>query len=127
MKIVLQPEGSGLCGQACVAMAASVSLKRAIKAVGHSRGTDTKDLVFALSKLGVPCSGRLVRISRKRPNIPPRAIIHINVTNEQRDDSHWMLNWDGKIIDPGARWPEGYGKWRIVSYLEILSPEETVC
>lgn len=124
MKIVLQPEGSEQCGQACVAMAAGVSLKRAIKAVGHSRGTDTKDLVFALHKLGVVCASRLVRISRKRPNIPPRALVHINVVHEQRDDSHWMLNWDGKIIDPGGRYPDGYQKWRIMSYLEIL-PEGT--
>lgn len=123
MKLILQPEGSHLCGQACIAMAAGVSLKRAVESVGHKRGTHTKDVIAALGALGVECSPRLVRISRKRPNLPARAIVAIHrpaVENERRSSIwHWMLTWDGKILDPGGRWPEGYEHWTITSFLEI--------
>ena len=123
MKLILQPEGSHLCGQACIAMAASVSLKRAIEAVGHERGTNTRDVVAAFAALGIGCSSRLVRISRKRPTLPARAIVVIHrpaVEYERRNPHwHWMLTWDGKIYDPGGRWPEGYVQWKMTSYLEI--------
>lgn len=123
MKLILQPEGSSQCGQTCVAMAASVSLERSIEAVGRSGATHTADIVRGLRALGVSCADRLVRISRKRPNLPRRAIVVIlrpAVMYERRAQSHWMLTWDGKIYDPGGRWPDGYDKWRMTSYLEIL-------
>ncbi len=123
MKLVLQPEKSGMCGQACVAMAAGVSLKRAIEAVGHSRSTSTDDVVFGLRSFGVMCADKLVRISRKKPMPSPRAMIVIHrpaVEHERRKPKwHWILSWDGTIYDPGGRWPEGYDKWKMTSFLEI--------
>ena len=123
MKIVRQPEGSHQCGQACVAMAASVSLKRAVEAVGHSHATPTRDLIPALRKLGVDCADKLLRISRRRPNLPPRAIVAIHrpaVAGERRKAGwHWLLTWDGKIFDPAGRYPEGFENWRMTSYLEL--------
>jgi hypothetical protein len=123
MKLVLQPEGSDLCGQACVAMVAAVSLRRAIEATGHEHATTTGDVVGALETLGIECHGKLVRLSRKRPNIPTRAMVHICrsevISERRRAASHWMVSWDGKIFDPGGRYPQGFEKWKITSFLEI--------
>lgn len=120
---LVQPEGSALCGQACVAMAAGVSLDRAIEAVGHGspRGTCTSEVVRALRALGVPCADRLRRVGRVKPVLPKRGVlaIHRPAGNKRSVHWHWMLTWDGEIYDPGGRWPEGYDGWRITSYLEI--------
>lgn len=122
MKLILQPDGSSLCGQCCVAMAAGVSLKRAIEAVGHERGTYTCDVVRALWALGVQCDDRCTRISRKRPNLPKRGLVAIHRPKEdgkRRERFHWMLTWDGRMYDPGGAWPDGFAGWRITSYLTI--------
>lgn len=118
MRLVRQPDDSALCGQCVVAMAAGVSLDRAISAVGHrkKRGTWTREIVAGLRALGVGCSERLRRVSRNKPVLPQRAVLCI--TNGGRK-WHWMLTWDGEIYDPEARWPD-YAGWRITSYLEIL-------
>lgn len=123
MKLILQPEGSALCGQACVAMAAGVSLERAIDAVGHEGGTGTKEVVEALRDLGVCCADRLRRISRRRPSWPKRGLIAIGrpaTEHGHKERQHWMLVWDGVIYDPGGSWPNGYKDWRMSSYLEIF-------
>jgi len=126
MRLVRQPEGSGLCGQACIAMAAGVSLDRACEVVGHrkERGTTTREVVRALRTLGVPCADRLRRVSRARPHLPKRAIVAIHrppEENRHRGQWHWMLAWDGVIYDPGASWPDRYRDWKITSVLEITS------
>lgn len=126
MHLIVQPEGSGVCGQCCVAMAAGVSLKRACDAVGHNKasGTHTREIVRALTALGLTCDSRLRRISRSRPNLPKRAIVAIHrpyVEKKRNARWHWMLTWDGKIYDPGDSWPDRYEGWKITSYLEIYA------
>lgn len=121
-RLIVQPAGSELCGQTCVAMAAGVSLKKAISVIGHEGGTVTWEIIEALRELGIECADKLRRISRKRPNLPPRAMVVIHqpkVAGKCRERSHWMLHYDGQMLDPGGRWPEGYENWRITSYLEI--------
>lgn len=127
MKLILQPEGSGLCGQCCVAMAAGVSLKRAITVFGHSRlsGTYTYEVITALRYLGVRCADKLKKVSRKRPTLPARAVVVIHrpkVDGKKLARWHWMLTWDGKMYDPGGLWEtDWYKDWRITSCLEIFS------
>jgi hypothetical protein len=123
MKLITQPEDSSLCGQACVAMVAGISLKQAVEVIGHESSTTTRELVKALRERGVDCDNRLRRVGRIKPVLPKRAIIVIHrpkeLQNGRREKWHWMLTWDGVIMDPGNRWPEGYPNWRITSYLEI--------
>lgn len=129
MHLIPQPEGSSLCGQACIAMVAGISLERAIEAVGHRRrgGTTTKEIVLALRSLGIACPDRLHRMNCKRPVLPGRAVVNIvkyitraDGKRKQRK-AHWMLTWDGVIFDPGQAWPEAYRQdgWTITSYLEL--------
>ncbi len=119
ISLILQPQGSALCGQCCVAMAAGVPLEAAIAAVGHAkpRGTKTRELVAALRKLGVPAAERLKRTRKDLPVPPcPRAILRTERTVARR--WHWLLHWDGLTYDPAGRYPE-YDGWRITSYLEL--------
>ncbi len=119
VSLVRQPEGSSLCGQACVAMAAGVSLDRAIKMVGHSKGggTHTWEIVKALRKLGLRCSDRCRRISRNRPEYPPKAILVVRKNG--RGLYHWVYCEDGVVYDPEEKWPR-YDGWRVTSFLEVF-------
>ena len=119
VRLVRQPEGSSLCGQACVAMVAGVSLDRAIKATGHSRrgGTHTWEIVEALRKLGIRCSERCRRLSRNRPDYPQKAILVVRKNG--RGLYHWVYYEAGVHYDPEDRWPR-YDGWRVTSYLEVL-------
>lgn len=116
MKLILAPPGSALCGQACVAMAAGVSLRRAIEAVGHERGTHTRDVVRGLEALDVTCSDRCLRVSKHRPVPVPRALLAFKRGPRL---AHWMLLWDGRVYDPGGWWPDNMREWRMTSYLPI--------
>lgn len=118
-----QPEGSSLCGQTCVAMAAGVSLDRAIEVFGNRNSTYTRQLVAALRVLGLECADRLRRVSKNRVT-PPRAILCARWLNRKRKPRlwHWVLVWDGRVYDPAGRYPEGYGSdCEFTSYLEIFS------
>lgn len=96
-------------------------MDRAIKAVGHARATDTRDVVRGLRELGVPCADRCKRVSRTKPVLPKRGFVHINRPPEEHRNGrfHWMLVWDGDVYDPSGAWPDGYANWKITSYLEI--------
>lgn len=123
-KLILQPDGSSLCGQCCVAMAAGVGLSSVrVLLPEHLGGTTTRALVGALRSLGVNCADRLKNISKSKHTWPKRAILSVMRPEEpemgRKRKDHWLLAWDGEILDPGGRWPEGYDKWKITSYLEI--------
>lgn len=122
MRLVRQPVGSSLCGQCCVAMAAGVSLDRACEVVGHRHGTYTRELVTALRALGVATGDKLKRIRRTAPLLPCRAVVSIVRYGDtgRRAQAHWMLTWDGEVLDPGGSWPDGFKNWRMTSYLEVL-------
>ena len=45
MDLILQPVGSNMCGQACIAMIAGISIEEAVKAVGHRHSTKTREIV----------------------------------------------------------------------------------
>ncbi len=124
MQLVRQPEGSNLCGQACVAMIAGITLQAArdLIYVDEDGGTHTKHLIKALRASGVECDDKLKRVSRKRPMLPARCIVAIHgpvCKSYKRTRWHWMVSWDGVIYDPDGCWPELYKDWRVTSYLEI--------
>lgn len=101
-------------------MAAGVSLDRACEVVGHRKmsGTSTREVRDALRQLGVGCADRCRRVNRDLLNLPRRALISIHT--KDRRMGHWMLLWDGQMLDPDGSWPRLPG-WRITSFLEIES------
>lgn len=110
-------------------MAAGVSLKEAIEAVGHNktRGTYSREIVAALEKLGVPHEKKFRRLPKNKPVLPRRAIIGISQWKPDKHGTlrmrqcHVMLTWDGQIMDPSDGWPDLYKErgWCITSYLRL--------
>lgn len=119
MKLIRQPKGSSMCGQACVATIAGVSLEESIKAFGGSKGgTRTKQVVNALRKLGVACGDKLVRISKKNPK-PSECMVVLRFDDCRY--GHWTFYFHGLYFDPDIgivkEYPEGV---RETSYLPIF-------
>lgn len=111
---VIQPEDKYICGQCCVAMVTGVSLTRAIKAVGHSHCSTTKDLARAVRKLGLKCPDRLVRITQTR-GLSDLCIVK-QETTDRGGSWHWIVASRGKLFDPS---PYGPSHARFTSFLPV--------
>lgn len=96
------PQDNGrTCGQAVVASILECPLNEAVKLIGHKHGTVTREIVKALRSHGVPVSDRLRSATFEQ--LPSRAIL--KATIKSRCNWHWMLLWDGQLIDPSAHKP----------------------
>lgn len=96
MKLVKQPKGSNLCGQACVATIGNISLEDSIRIFDREGRTNTKDLIYALELLGFVCATRL---KRGKPEQDDLAIVKFLHPNRK---SHWVVWYKGKYYDPIA-------------------------
>jgi hypothetical protein len=95
MKLVRQPPGSNLCGQACLATLLGISLDEAVTLVGVEGGTRTKHLKRALSAMGVPHASRRTLGAPERDDT---ALLFF--WSADRSAAHWVL-WHGrKYYDP---------------------------
>ena len=117
MKLVRQPEGSSLCGQACVATIAGVSLEESIQAFCTRGGTHTWQLVKALRKLGLKCGDKPIRLTNRRQK-PSTCIVRLHFDGYKF--THWTVYHDGVYLDPDlgvlTEYPEGV---RETSYLPV--------
>lgn len=111
MNPVLQPKGSSLCGQACLASILETTLDVAVQLVGHDHGTQTRDLVAALRKAGLRPASRLIVGE-------PRGLSIVKVIDpiDPKGDWHWVVFDYGIIHDP-SWWAPNQGKWS--SYLRV--------
>lgn len=121
MKLVRQPENSSLCGQACVATIAGVSLEESIAAFNGTRGgTRTKQVVEALRKLNISCGDKLV--SLKKGIKPPVCIAKLHFNDCKF--THWTVYYCGLYLDPDIGVLTGYCDGvRETSYLPIYIQE----
>ena len=94
--LVRQPDNSNLCGQACVAMIAGISLNESIKLFNSRGKTNTKKLYYALQERGIICSDKATRI--KNNNKPEFCIVIIHYTGYKY--THWCIWNDNKYYDP---------------------------
>lgn len=60
MQYIKQPT-EYLCGQACVAMLAGVSVDEVIDVIQNDKGTGKKELALALRHFGVSCAKTMTR------------------------------------------------------------------
>jgi hypothetical protein len=97
LKLVLQPEGSSLCGQSCVAMIAGISLSQSIKAIGHKRKTRWVELRDALTGLGFSVSEKLTKV-QSRSDLPRFCVVRIYWGAD--NTSHWIIKCGGLTYDP---------------------------
>lgn len=126
-KHIQQPEGTNVCGQTCVAMAAGVPLEDAIKTFGHARVTYTGEVIAAFAKYGIKAKGkRLVRSKGPAWVLPENCLIHVLFHKKGEPfHGHWMLRWDGHVHDPAYPFADVYsGAGRITSYLELIPPQK---
>ena len=115
---IKQPTGY-LCGQACVAMLAGVSVEEVVSVMQNDKGTGKKDIEKALNYYGI----RQAKTMTKADNssvLPKVCILKVLLPKY----GHWILYYDGKYYDPEfGLMDELYQKTRIQSYLEIFVDE----
>jgi len=88
MEIVMQPENSNCCGQACVASILGITLEKSIKLFGKRGCTSTKDVVGAFKKMNVPCAKKLVLLKKgvEKSDVC-MVVLHAKGTNH----THWVV------------------------------------
>lgn len=116
MKLVKQPKGSSLCGQACVAMLAGVSLEESTETFRTKGCTRYKALIQALRQLGVESA-------EKWKMGHPTGDAIIRFTNQELGCSHWVVFFKGKYYDPAGgvyrKLPKCLRKAKATSYLSV--------
>ena len=119
MKHISQPPGSNLCGQACVAMIAGVTLEKSIAVFGKRGETETREVIAALRKLGIKCGGKLQRM-KKGVTPTPCCIMVLHYDGVPIRHWHWIVYYGGLYYDPaesiGIAYKAGV---RITSYLSV--------
>ena len=109
-----------LCGQACVAMLAGVSVEEVISVMKNDKGTGKKDIERALNHYGISQAKTMTKADNASV-LPKVCILKVLLPGY----SHWILYYDGKYYDPEfGLMEELYQKARIQSYLEIFVDEE---
>lgn len=120
--------GKRNCGQIAVATLAEVNPKIVEKIIGHSHGTQTKELIAALCTLGLePLSDKCIPV-RLFPNPPQFALCQLHA--DDRAGWHWIALGYGCIFDGNETQPierqayvdglRGFaGNRRITSYLPV--------
>ncbi len=105
-----------LCGQACVAMMAGVSVDEVIRVMNNDKASGKKDIERALAHYGI----RQAKTMTKADNstvLPPVCILKVLLPRY----SHWVLYVHGKYYDPEFGLTDAlHGKAKIQSYLELF-------
>ncbi len=104
-----------LCGQACVAMLAGVTVEEVVSVMKTDKGTGKKDIEKALNYYGIYQAKTMTKVDNFSV-LPKACILKVLLPKY----SHWILYYDGKYYDPEfGLMEELYQKARIQSYLEI--------
>ena len=105
-----------LCGQACVAMIADVSVDEVIRVMDNDRATGKKDIEKALEYFGIAQAKTMTKADKSTP-LPPVCILKVLLPRY----SHWVLYCHGKYYDPEfGLTDELYCRAKIQSYLELF-------
>ncbi len=106
-----------LCGQACVAMIANVSVDDVIRVMNNDKATGKKDIERALEHYGIRQARTMTKADNNTP-LPPICILKVLLPRY----SHWILYYHGKYYDPEfGLSDELYCKAKIQSYLELFA------
>jgi len=116
MKLVRQPQGSDLCGQACVATICGITLDEACMLARTHGKTDTKHLKRVLHASSVPHDERRTR------GFPPKGQTALLFWKSE-NGCHWMVWHKNKYYDPAAgvfrKTPKHAKNARVTSYLRV--------
>ena len=106
-----------LCGQACVAMIADVSVDDVIRVMNNDQAPGKKDIERALDHYGIRQAKTMTKADNDTP-LPPVCLLKVYLPGY----SHWVLFYHGKYYDPEFGLTDGlYRKAKIQSYLELFT------
>lgn len=109
-----------LCGQACVAMLAGVTVEEVVSVMQNDKGTGKKDIEKALNYYGISQAKTMTKADNTSV-LPNVCILKVLLPKY----GHWILYCNGKFYDSEfGVMEELYPKARIQSYLEIFVDEE---
>ena len=105
-----------LCGQACVAMVAGVTVDDVINILQNDKGTSKKELSTALTHYGISHAKTMVKVDANTI-LPEKCLLKLLLPGY----SHWALYYKGVFYDPEfGVLNQCYPKARIMNYLEIF-------
>ncbi len=114
IKYIKQPTPY-LCGQACVAMLANVSVDEVIAIMNNDKGTSKKEVADALTHYGIKHAKTMTKVDQTT-TLPDVCILKLLLPGY----SHWVLYYKGTFYDPEFGVLDNcYHKARIQSYLEL--------
>lgn len=116
----LQQPQSGLCGQACIAMLAGISIEEAIKVMKSTRWQASMSKVIeTLDYFGFTYKKPIYTKGRK-VELPNCCIVNVKGENK----SHLMVYYDGIYYDPTYGILQEYQCENIICYIEISAENQ---
>ncbi len=115
MQVILQPE-DGLCGQACVAMLAGITIAEVIIVMDCREWQATMGrMISALNYFGIDHSDIIVYTEGK-PAVLPKCCIMMEKMGRY---CHYLIHYDGKFYDSNLGVLTEYDMSKLLGYLEI--------
>ena len=115
MEVILQKQ-DGLCGQACVAMLAGISIAEVSAAMDCREWQATMGrMISALNYFGIDHSD-IIMYTEGRPASLPKCCI---MMEKMGRFCHYLVHFDGKFYDPNLGVMEEYDMSKLLGYLEI--------
>ena len=115
MKVIIQPE-DGLCGQACVAMLAGITIAEVIMVMDCREWQATMGrMISALNYFGIDHSDIIV-YTEGRPAVLPKCCIMMERMGRY---CHYLVHYDGKFYDSNLGVLTEYDMRKLLGYLEI--------
>ena len=116
MRLERQPAGSNQCGQACVATICDITLDGACMLTRTEGRTSTKQLIQALTHMGMCPAQKLKR------GMPESGLAMLKFTHPD-GKPHWVVWENGKYYDPAAgvfrKVPNYLRMSRVTSHLRV--------
>lgn len=115
MKVIIQPE-DGLCGQACVAMLAGVTIADVSSVMDCREWQATMGLVIsALNYYGIDHSDIIVYTEGRDVELPKCCVM----MEKMGRFCHYLVYYDGKFYDSNLGVLDEYDMSKLLGYLEI--------
>lgn len=113
---IIQPE-DGLCGQACIAMLAGITIEEASNVMHCNVWQATMGkMIGALNYFGLEHSEEIIYTMGKEEVTLPKCCILMEKMGRY---SHYLVYFDGKFYDSGLGVLETYDFTKLVGFLEI--------
>ena len=115
MNVIIQPE-DGLCGQACVAMLAGLTIAEVITVMDCREWQATMGrMISALNYYGIDHSD-VINYTEGRNAVLPKCCIMMEKMGRY---CHYLIHFDGKYYDSNLGILEEYDMSKLLGYLEI--------